>query len=117
MSIIEDPSSAGRRITMAEAREMVENYAKACTDTDIRSLTINADYLRKVLAQPDCQFVKFYLAVTDPKATATGLPAGHSLVVIGADSSAVNIEMGDADTEVYEDLSPCPPDCSGPGDL
>ncbi|NCD69338.1 hypothetical protein [Mucilaginibacter agri] len=113
MSVTQDPSSAGRRITMAEAREMVETYAKACTDTDIRSLTINADYLRKILDQPDCQFVRFYLAVVDPKAQAQGLPQGHSLVVIGADSTNANITLDDDATQVYEDLSICPPGCDG----
>lgn len=112
MSETTEPDDAGRKITVTEARDMIDTYASQCGPDDLRSLTISASYLRKIVDQPDCQYVTFYLAVNSPDTQVTPLGPGHSLVVVGVGSDSSTLLTNDGNDEIYEDLKACPPDCN-----
>ncbi|MXV49813.1 hypothetical protein GS399_02440 [Pedobacter sp. HMF7647] len=97
----------GKKITLDEAKKLIKNYQGDNTKDKLLSLTIDADMIRAVIDQKDCQYVRFYIAKNTAEVAETFDPT-HTLVIIGADGEEKSItESG----EIYEDLGACPPIC------
>ncbi len=111
MSDGKTPPILGSKIKLSHAQKIVSDYRAACDGTHVHSITMSADHLRKIIDQPDCHYVRFHVAVSDPTVKAQGLPLGHTIVAVGADSTQKSIVQGEDDTEVYDDGSVCPPNC------
>ncbi|QQL49279.1 hypothetical protein [Mucilaginibacter ginkgonis] len=108
---------AGKQMQLSAAQKMVSDYNEACNDGDIHSLLIDAQYLQNIISQKDCKSVRFFIALENglPKGP-VGLAQGHTLVLVGVDADGKNIKRGEDDTQVYEELAPCPPQCGGGDD-
>jgi hypothetical protein len=112
MSDGKTPPIIGKKIKLSHAKKMVADYKAKSGDGHIHSLTISADHLRKIIDQPDCHYVKFHVALSDPTVKNVGLPAGHTLVMAGLNSASKTIVKGEEDTEVYDEITVCPPTCN-----
>ncbi|NCD69337.1 hypothetical protein [Mucilaginibacter agri] len=111
MSTAKDPAPHGRKIKLSEARKMIADYKGKAQPHHLRSLTISADHLRKIIDQPGCEHVRFHVCLKDGAASA-GIDNAHSLVAVGVDSQNKAMLQGEADSEVYEDFTHCPPTCN-----
>jgi hypothetical protein len=112
MSDGKKPPIIGKKIKLSHAKKIIGAYRAGCDGTHIHSITMSADHLRKIIDQPDCHYVKFHVAVSDPTVKAQGLPLGHTIVAVGADSAQKSIIHSEEDTEVYDDGTTCPPTCN-----
>jgi len=112
MSDGKTPPIIGAKIKLSHAKKIVADYRAGCDGNHIHSITMSADHLRKIIDQPDCHYVKFHVALSDPTVKAQGLPIGHTLVAVGADSAQKSIIRSEADTEVYDEGATCPPTCN-----
>ncbi len=107
-------SIAGKQKKLSEATKIVNDYAAACEPHHLRSFTISAIHLKKIMAQPGCEYVRFIVGIDGLiQPDKVGIPVGHTLVAVGTDANGKNIKNGENDTEVYEDLDHCPPTCNG----
>lgn len=108
---------AGKQMKLSEATKMVESYASGCGSNDLRSMIMSASLIRKIIDQPDCEYIRVFFALDDNAAPdKVGVPIGHTLVFVGADAKGGNIKHGEDDSQVYEDANFCPPYCGGGGE-
>lgn len=108
----------GEKITLSQAKKYIKNYTSKCSDTHLRSFSISSKFLKAIIEQEECEYVKFYLCAPDENVEPSPLTPGHSLVVVGADANKTVILKGpddDDDNEIYEHLSHCPPNCNNDG--
>ena len=116
MSQTPAPGSHGRKIPLSHARKMIADYKAKAAPDHLRSLTISADHLRKIIDQPGCEHVTFHVCLTDPTAKSVGIDNAHSLVAVGVNAKNVAMTAGETDSELYENMTHCPPDCTNGDD-
>ena len=110
-------------IPIDEANNMIQSYLTSINypdnQTDLRSLTFDADTLRAYLADGRIKTVKFMLAHQPSyAATSYGVNAGMranaiTMVIVGLDETDKYI-YNDNDM-VYDHFAPCPTNCSVSG--
>jgi hypothetical protein len=111
-------------ISIADANSMIQSYLTSIdypnNDSDLRSLTFDADTLRAYLNDTShgrIVTLKLMLAHTPAYAQSSyGKPAGlkanaMTLVMVGLDENERYIY--NRDNRVYEHFSPCPTQCTG----
>jgi hypothetical protein len=112
-------------IPIDDANNMIQSYLTSINypnnQTDLRSLTFDADTLRAYLADGRIKTLKFMLA-HQPGYAATnyGMNAGMkanaiTMVIVGLNESEQYIYNGN--DMVYEHFRPCPDHCSASGAL
>ena len=105
----QNPDDEGKQIDLDLAVRMINEYQKDIEDTDLRSLLINADLLRDLVANPSCKHVRFFFAKRFEEDKHSISP-DHTLVIVGVDKKGSNmIEKSKGGTyQIYEDLGTCP---------
>jgi hypothetical protein len=92
------PGAEKHEITKAEAEKYIQNNQKNPQIPKIRGGYFQRAILDKILAQPECDGIRYYYAQTEDSSS--------TLVLVGITSSGANIKVAYAD-KAY----PCPPWC------
>ena len=106
--------SESKKITRADAKKYHEKYLKDCEnrnepkDQTLKSLKVDAPAVRKILDQPGCKEIRFYLGQSDEK---QNILTGTTLILVGVDGNNNNmLDNG----EIYDNCIPCPPSSNCP---
>lgn len=102
----------GSLISVDEAKKYIDNYRNEdwslpFVRTD--SMLIRKECLENIMVQPNCTFVRFFMAKTT-----NDEDGQYTLVIVGADEEGNNIINKDI-PQVYQELGLCPPTCDGNG--
>lgn len=111
-------------ISIADANTMIGSYLASVNypsqDSALRSLTFDADTLRRYLADTSIKTLKFFLAHRPSWATGSTYgkfagyqPAAMTLVIVGLNQNDKYIP--NSRNEVYEHCYPCPFSCPNAG--
>lgn len=112
MSAAKNSGPHGRKIPVSHAKKMIGDYKAKAAPHHLRSLTISADHLRKIIDQPGCESVRFHVCLKDEPVASVGIDNAHSLVAVGIDAQNLTMLKGENDSEVYEEITHCPPTCN-----
>jgi len=114
---------SSRFITTEDANKMINNYLTSINssnnDSDLRSLTVNADSLRAYLSNSSVKNIKLMLAHTLYWATVnTGINAGYqsgaiTIIIAAYDSSGNYVYYNGSNVLDYS--APCPSACIAQG--
>jgi len=115
--------SAGAKITLKEAKEMIGAYKAKIQQAvvipgglkPIMSLKIRAKFLRDLTSREECEYVRFFVAqqphpIADGKLAPRAMLDDQTLVIVGVDAKGKNLT-----DQIYEDLGVCPTGCDDPG--
>jgi len=89
-------------ITLAEAKNFVQNYRKNLADGDVKGVYYSRDIYERILAQDGCVGVRYYFAMSEGKRT---------IVLVGVDANGNDLIHG-----AIGNRGPwCPPWCGTDG--
>jgi hypothetical protein len=96
------PGAEKHEITQADAEKYIQNFRENPQTPKIHGGSFQRAIIDKILAQPDCNGIRYYYAQTEDSSS--------TLVLVGITSSQKDLKTG-----VYADMSfPCPPFCEPP---
>lgn len=100
-TVVKTQTGAGHNhvVSLATAEKYVNNFKNNPTVPNIKGGLFNRNVIDAILGQPDCVAVRFYYAKEDN--------GSATLVVVGVNSSGIDIENG----ILAESVVPCPPWC------
>jgi uncharacterized lipoprotein NlpE involved in copper resistance len=92
-------------VTLSDAVKFVQNFRKNPQTPKIQGGSFQRGILDKILAQPDCEGIRYYYAQNDD-----GTP---TLVLVGITAKGSDMTKG----TIAEKVSPCPPVCDDASEL
>jgi hypothetical protein len=96
------PGAEKHEVTLADAEKYIQNFRKNPQTPKLHGGSFQRAIIDKILAQPDCDGIRYYYAQKEDSSS--------TLVLMGITSSG-----GDMTKGVLADMSaPCPPFCGPP---
>jgi hypothetical protein len=99
------PGAEKHEVTLSEAVKYVQNYRNNPQMIKTHGGSLNRAIFDKILAQPDCDGIRFYYAQNED-----GSP---TMVFLGITATGKDMVKG----TLAEMISPCPPFCDGASDF
>jgi hypothetical protein len=101
----EFPGAEKHQVTLTDAVKYIQNFRKNPQPLTTQGGSLNRAIFDKILAQPDCEGIRFYYAQND-----TG---SSTLVLVGITAKGTDLTKG----AIAEMITPCPPFCDESSDL
>jgi hypothetical protein len=101
----EFPGAEKHQVALTDAVKYVQNFRKNPQTITTQGGSLNRAIFDKILAQPDCEGIRFYYAQND-----NGSP---TLVLVGITAKGSDMTKG----AIAEMITPCPPFCDESSDL